>query len=70
MSEVYFKLINDCVVVKLLLVEDKIVGGIIILDMVKEKLQQGEIVVVGLGKEGVKLIVNVGDWVFYGKYVG
>jgi chaperonin GroES len=70
MSEVHFKPINDRVVVKPLPAEDKTAGGIIIPDTAKEKPQQGEIVAVGPGKEGIKPTVNVGDRVLYGKYAG
>lgn len=64
------KFINDRVVVKFVQVEEKMQGGIIIFDIVKEKLQCGEVVVVGFGKDGNVMIVKVGDIVFYGKYVG
>ncbi|MCB9297860.1 MAG: co-chaperone GroES [Lewinellaceae bacterium] len=70
MSKVNFKPINDRVVVKPLPAEEKTRGGIIIPDTAKEKPQQGEIVAVGPGKEGVKLNVHVGDRVLYGKYAG
>ena len=70
MSKVNFKPINDRVVVKPLPAEEKTKGGIIIPDTAKEKPQQGEIVAVGPGKEGVKLNVHVGDRVLYGKYAG
>ena len=65
-----FKPINDRVVVKPLPAEEKTKGGIIIPDTAKEKPQQGEVVAVGPGKEGVKVNVAVGDRVLYGKYAG
>ncbi|MCB0546237.1 MAG: co-chaperone GroES [Phaeodactylibacter sp.] len=70
MSKITFKPINDRVVVKPLPAEEKTKGGIIIPDTAKEKPQQGEVIAVGPGKEGVKLNVNVGDRVLYGKYSG
>ncbi|MCB0588626.1 MAG: co-chaperone GroES [Phaeodactylibacter sp.] len=70
MSKVNFKPINDRVVVKPLPAEEKTKGGIIIPDTAKEKPQQGEVVAVGPGKEGVKVNVAVGDRVLYGKYAG
>lgn len=70
MSKITFKPINDRVVVKPLPAEEKTKGGIIIPDTAKEKPQQGEVVAVGPGKEGVKLNVSVGDRVLYGKYAG
>lgn len=70
MGKINFKPINDRVVVKPLPAEEKTKGGIIIPDTAKEKPQQGEVIAVGPGKEGVKLNVRVGDRVLYGKYAG
>ena len=70
MSKVNFKPINDRVVVRPLPAEEKTKGGIIIPDTAKEKPQQGEVVAVGPGKEGVKVNIAVGDRVLYGKYAG
>ncbi len=70
MSKVNFKPINDRVVVKPLPAEEKTKGGIIIPDTAKEKPQQGEVIAVGPGKEGVQLNVRIGDRVLYGKYAG
>lgn len=70
MGKINFKPINDRVVVKPLPAEEKTKGGIIIPDTAKEKPQQGEVIAVGPGKEGVKLNVSVGDRVLYGKYAG
>jgi chaperonin GroES len=64
------KPINDRVVVKPLPAEEKTQGGIIIPDTAKEKPQQGEVVAVGPGKEGVKLNLKTGDRVLFGKYAG
>ena len=70
MSKGVFKPINDRVVIKPLPAEEKTKGGIIIPDTAKEKPQQGEVIAVGPGKEGVKLNVKAGDRVLYGKYAG
>ncbi len=70
MSKVSLKPINDRVVIKPLPAEDKTAGGIIIPDTAKEKPQQGEVVAIGPGKEGVKLNLKIGDRVLYGKYAG
>jgi len=64
------KPINDRVVVKPANAEDKTQGGIIIPDTAKEKPQQGKVVAVGPGKDGLKMTVKKGDKVLYGKYAG
>jgi chaperonin GroES len=64
------KPINDRVVVKPALAEEKTKGGIIIPDTAKEKPQRGEVVAVGPGKDGNLMTVSVGDIVLYGKYAG
>lgn len=64
------KPISDRVVVKPAPAEEKTKGGIIIPDTAKEKPQKGEIIAVGPGKEGVKMTVQIGDTVLYGKYSG
>ena len=65
-----FRPLQDRVLVKRVEEESKTKGGIIIPDTAKEKPQQGEVVAVGPGKEGVKVNVAVGDRVLYGKYAG
>lgn len=70
-----FCFLYDCVIVKCLDQEIKIVLGIVIFDVVVEKLDQGEVLVIGLGKcddKGVLIVfdVKVGDCVLFGKYVG
>lgn len=62
--------INDRVVVKPAVAEEKTLGGIILPDNAKEKPQRGEVVAVGPGKEGKALTVKAGDIVLYGKYSG
>jgi len=64
------KPINDRVIVKPFPAEQKTAGGLIIPDTAKEKPQKGEIVAVGPGKEEIKMTVQVGDVVLYGKYGG
>lgn len=64
------KPINDRVVIKPALAEEKTKGGIIIPDTAKEKPQRGEVVAVGPGKDGNLMTVQVGDTVLYGKYSG
>ena len=62
--------INDRVVVKPALAEEKTQGGIIIPDTAKEKPQRGEVIAVGPGKDDNKMTVSIGDTVLYGKYSG
>ncbi|MEY4904883.1 MAG: hypothetical protein RLZZ292_2698 [Bacteroidota bacterium] len=64
------KPINDRVVVKPAVAEEKTKSGIIIPDTAKEKPQRGEVVAVGPGKEGNAMTVKAGDIVLYGKYAG
>ncbi|HQW12393.1 MAG TPA: co-chaperone GroES [Saprospiraceae bacterium] len=64
------KPVNDRVVVKPALAEERTKGGIIIPDTAREKPQRGEIIAVGPGKEGNLMSVQVGDMVLYGKYSG
>ena len=64
------KPINDRVIVKPALAEEKTKGGIIIPDTAKEKPQRGKVVAVGPGKDGNLMTVQVGDIVLYGKYAG
>jgi chaperonin GroES len=70
MNKVAFKPINDRIVVKPLPAEERTKGGIIIPDTAKEKPQQGEVIAVGPGKEGIQLNIHIGDRVLYGKYAG
>jgi len=64
------KPISDRVVVKPAPAEEKTAGGIIIPDTAKEKPQQGKIIAVGPGKDGIAMTVKKGDTVLYGKYSG
>lgn len=62
--------INDRVVVKPAVAEEKTKGGIIIPDTAKEKPSKGIVVAVGPGKEDYKMTVKEGDTVLYGKFGG
>ena len=69
------KPLEDRVVVKPALPDDKVQGGIIIPDTAKEKPQKGKILAIGPGKvsdkgEKIPMSVKVGDSVLYGKYSG
>ena len=50
--------------------EEKTAGGLIIPDTAKEKPLAGKVVAVGPGTSEVKMAVEVGDQVLYGKYAG
>ena len=50
--------------------EEKTAGGLYIPDTAKEKPLAGKVVAVGPGTAEVKMEVNVGDQVLYGKYAG
>lgn len=70
-----FCLFGDCVLVCCVEEVIKIVGGIIILDIVIEKLQEGEVFVVGNGvigddNECVLFDVKFGDKILFGKWGG
>tara|TARA_B100001750_G_C15384033_1_gene533959 strand:- start:687 stop:971 length:285 start_codon:yes stop_codon:yes gene_type:complete len=69
------KPLSDRVIVKAHEAEEKTASGIILPDTAKEKPQMGEIVAVGTGKTSdagnlVKMSLQVGDTVLYGKYSG
>ena len=69
------KPLSDRVVILPLEAEEKTSGGIYLPDTAKEKPQMGKIVAAGPGKVSdsgqlVKMEVNVGDTVLYGKYSG
>ena len=70
-----FRPLHDRVLVKRLEEEQKTKGGIIIPDTAKEKPMQGEVLAVGPGVrnekgELVKLDVQVGDRILFGKWSG
>ena len=70
-----FRPLHDRVLVKRVEEEQKTKGGIIIPDTAKEKPMQGEVLAVGPGArnekgELVKLDVQAGDRVLFGKWSG
>ena len=70
-----FRPLHDRVLIKVLDIEEKTAGGIIIPDTAKEKPQEGEVVAVGPGgkNENGKLApmdVKIGDIVLFGKWSG
>ena len=70
-----FRPLHDRVAVRRIKSEEKTAGGIIIPDTAQEKPSEGEIVSVGSGARDesgklVKLDVNVGDRVLFGKWSG
>lgn len=69
------KPLNDRIVVKTLIPEEKTAGGIILPDSAQEKPQEAEVVAVGPGKilengKVVTLEVKPGDKIIYAKYGG
>lgn len=67
--------LQDRVIVKRVVEEEKTKGGIIIPDTAKEKPQEGKVIAVGKGKtndEGklIPLDVKAGDRILFGKYSG
>lgn len=67
--------LQDRVIVKRVIEEEKTSGGIIIPDTAKEKPQEGKIIAVGKGKVGedgklTQMDVKVGDRILFGKYSG
>lgn len=69
------KPLADRVVIETLEAEKKTAGGIYIPDNAKEKPQKGKVVAVGPGRisdagETIKISLNEGDVVLYGKYAG
>ena len=75
MAKSKFRPLHDRVVVRRVESEAKTAGGIIILDIAKEKPQEGEIIAVGSGArdEAGKLVpmdVKAGDRILFGKWSG
>lgn len=67
--------LQDRILVKRILEDEKTAGGIIIPDTAKEKPQEGEVISVGKGKitEDGKMLpleVKKGDRILFGKYSG
>ena len=70
-----FRPLHDRVLVRRIEADEKTAGGIIIPDTAKEKPMQGEVLAVGPGVrnekgELVKLDVQVGDRILFGKWSG
>ena len=70
-----FRPLHDRVLVRRVASDEKTPGGIIIPDTAQEKPQMGKIVAAGPGKVAdngsvVKMTVQAGDKVLYGKYSG
>ena len=64
------KPLADRVLIKPQAAEEKTISGIIIPDSAKEKPLRGEVLAVGDGTKGEKMVLEVGDQVLYGKYAG
>jgi len=67
--------LGDRVIVRLLEQEEVKKGSIIIPDTAKERPTEGEVIAVGKGRlnnkgERIKMEVNAGDRVLFGKYAG
>ena len=75
MAKVKIKPLADRIVVEPLEDTEEMRGGLYIPDTAKEKPQQGTVVAVGPGRrtdkgELLKVEINTGDRVLYGKYSG
>ncbi len=69
------KPLGDRIIVKVLEVEEKTKGGIVLPDTAKEKPQQGKVIAVGTGRildsgQTLPLQVKKGDKILFGKYSG
>ena len=69
------KPLDDRVLVKQSVAEEKTPGGIVLPDTAREKPQRGTVVAVGPGKllengQRGKMSLKKGDEVYYGKYAG
>ena len=64
------KPLSDRVLIEPNPAEEKTAGGLFIPDTAKEKPLAGKVIAVGPGTSDVKMEVNVGDEVLYGKYAG
>ena len=70
MNKINIKLLEDRVLLKPEVVEEKTKGGIIIPDTAKEKPKKGKVVAAGSGKKDEPVTVKVGETVLYGQYSG
>ena len=64
------KPLSDRVLIQPNPAEEKTAGGLFIPDTAKEKPLAGKVVAVGPGTSEVKMEVEAGDQVLYGKYAG
>ena len=64
------KPLGDRVLVKVLETEEVTKSGIVLPDSAKEKKAEGTVVAVGNGEKVVKLGLNAGQTVMFGKYSG
>ena len=64
------KPLGDRVLVKVLETEEITKSGIVLPDSAKEKKAEGAVVAVGNGEKVVKLGLNAGQTVMFGKYSG
>ena len=62
--------LQDRVLIKPAVAEEKTAGGIIIPDTAKEKPLQGEVLAVGAGTKDETMVLKAGDRVLYVKYAG
>ncbi len=62
--------LGDKVLLSPLLTKEKTKSGIVIPSSAREKQQKGLVLAVGPGTEKEKMIVEVGDVVYYNKYSG
>lgn len=62
--------LQNRVLIKPAVAEEKTAGGIIIPDTAKEKPLQGEVLAVGAGTKDETMVLKAGDRVLYGKYAG
>jgi chaperonin GroES len=75
MNQIKMKPLEDRVIVKPAIADEKTVGGIILPDTAKEKPIEGTVVATGPGKvsddgKTISMTVKAGDKVLYGKYSG
>ncbi len=67
--------LQDRILVKRIVEDEKTAGGIIIPDSAKEKPQEGEVIAVGKGRvtddgKSIPLDLKKGDKILFGKYSG
>ena len=75
MNQIKMKPLEDRVIIKPAIADEKTIGGIILPDTAKEKPIEGTVVATGPGKvsddgKTISMTVKSGDKVLYGKYSG